>query len=143
MSIRIVIVDDHPAVRMGIRRFLKKIPDIEVVGEAGNGTMALELVDELKPDMLLLDVELPDIKGFEVAKRLHEKKSQTKILAISAYSDRQYILGMLTNGAAGYLVKDDVPDSIHQAIQSISRGTWGWLSPIASQMLHPSGPSTV
>ena len=141
MSIRIVIVDDHPAVRMGIRRFLNRSPDIEVIGEAGNGETALQLVEELKPDMLLLDVELPDIKGFEVAKRLHQKKSPTKILAISAYSDRQYILGMLTNGAAGYLVKDDVPESIHHAIQSIARGSWGWLSPIASQTVHPSGSS--
>lgn len=135
MSIRVIIADDHPLVRLGIRRFLKGYSDIEVIGEAENGKQALQLVENLKPDVLLLDIELPDIKGFEVARKLGLQETSTRILAVSAYSDKQYIQRMLVNGAAGYMVKDDVPGTIHRAIRYIASGKRGWLSPKANRTL--------
>jgi DNA-binding NarL/FixJ family response regulator len=136
MNIRVIVADDHSLVRLGIRRFLTRYPDIEVIGEAENGKQALQLVEKLKPDVLLLDIELPDIKGFEVARELELQGSSTRILAVSAYSDKQYILGMILNGAAGYMVKEDVPDTIYQAIRSIAKGERGWLSPKASKIIN-------
>jgi len=79
--IRVVLADDHPVVRAGIRNLLEKVVDIEVVGEASTGLEALNLVDNVRPDVLLLDMELPDIKGTEVAQRLQSSKSPVKILA--------------------------------------------------------------
>jgi len=139
MSIRVVIADDHPAVRQGVRRILAKYDDVEVIGEAETGEQAIHLVENLKPDVLLLDIELPDIKGFEVSRRLREADTSTRTLALSAYSSKNYIRGMLTFGAAGYLTKDEVPERIIQAVRSIASGQDGWLSPKAAAILGDTG----
>jgi DNA-binding NarL/FixJ family response regulator len=107
--IRIVVADDHLSVRAGIRRLLATASDIVIVGEAGDGAQALSLVETLLPDILLLDVEMPKLDGLHVAARLRERQSPVRVLALSAYNDRQYILGMLENGAVGYLTKDEAP----------------------------------
>ncbi len=108
-SIRVVIADDHPVMRDGIRNVLDKAIDIEVVGEAGDGVEALRLVGDLNPDVLLLDMELPGLKGVEVAQRLQASAAAVRILALSAYNDQEYIRGLLASGAAGYLLKEEIP----------------------------------
>ncbi len=125
---RVVLVDDHPIVRAGIRNLVEKAPDIEVVGEASNGAEALRLAQELTPDVLLLDMEMPGLKGVEVAQQLNQAGSPVRILALSAYDDSQYILGLLAAGAAGYLTKDEVPETIIEAVRGVSRGEQGWVS---------------
>jgi DNA-binding NarL/FixJ family response regulator len=119
---RVVLADDHPIVRASIRRLLEKAGDIEVVGEAGNGIETIRLVEELSPDVLLLDVEMPGMKGFEVARRLRAAGTTVRILALSAYDDKQYILAMLASGAAGYLTKEEAPQAIIHAIREAAEG---------------------
>jgi DNA-binding NarL/FixJ family response regulator len=128
MSIRVVLADDHPITRAGIKRFLDKAGDIDVVGEASNGEQALELVEKLSPDVLLLDMELPDLKGVTVAKRLKEAGLPVHILALSTYNNKQYIFGLLSIGAAGYLTKEEVPEMIVEAVRGVARGEQGWVS---------------
>lgn len=132
---RVVLADDHAVVRAGIRHLLKKAPDILVVGEAGNGAEALQLVEQLNPDVLLLDMEMPTVNGIEVAQRLQANGSLVRILVLSAYEDKHYILQLLENGASGYLTKDEVPEVIIEAVRGVSRGEKGWVSPrIAAKM---------
>jgi DNA-binding NarL/FixJ family response regulator len=134
-TIRVVLADDHAGVRGSIRRILESAADIEVVGEAVNGSEALRLVEELAPDVLLLDMEMPGLKGLDVARQLRAAASAVYILALSAYDDRQYIQGMLANGAAGYLTKDEAPLVLVQAMRSVSRGERGWISGRAASKL--------
>jgi len=134
--IRVVLADDHPVVRSGIRMLLEKVVDIEVVGEAANGNDVLRMVEEMKPDVLLLDMEMPDIKGPEVAQRLIASGSSVKILALSAYDDNVYIRELLELGAAGYLIKEEAPETIVDAVRGVAYGEKGWVSRrIAAQMV--------
>jgi DNA-binding NarL/FixJ family response regulator len=125
---RVVLADDHPMIRAGINRLLRKAQDIEVIGEARDGAEALQLVDDLKPDVLLLDVEMPVLKGVEVARRLQAAGSPVRILVLSAHSDRQYIAGMLACGVAGYLTKEEGLERIIEAIRHVAKGEQGWIS---------------
>lgn len=133
--IKVLMADDHPLARAGIRKFLEKEADILVVGEASSGDEALQMVEELAPDLLLLDMEMPGMKGLEVARTLKEKQSPTRVLALSTYDNKQFILGLLSSGAAGYLVKEEVPETIIEAVRGVARGEQGWVSRrIAAQM---------
>jgi DNA-binding NarL/FixJ family response regulator len=130
MSItQVVVADDSTIIREGIRRLLRKAPDIEVIGEASDGFEALSLVKEHRPDVLILDVEMPRLNGLEVAYQLREDGVNIRILVLSAYDDLQYIRQMLLNGAAGYLVKDEAPEQIVEAVRGIAKGQTGWVSP--------------
>jgi DNA-binding NarL/FixJ family response regulator len=127
-AVRVVLADDHPVTRQGIRNLLDKAIDIEVVGEASGGSEALNLARELAPDVLLLDMEMPDLKGVEVARQLQAAGSPVRILALSAHDDDEYIRGLLATGAAGYLMKEEVPDTIVEAVRGVARGEQGWVS---------------
>jgi DNA-binding NarL/FixJ family response regulator len=126
--IRVVLVDDHPVVRSGIRGMLDKAVDIEMVGEATGGNEALRLVDETNPDVLLLDMELPDIPGTQVAQRVQEFHPKVKILVLSAHDDSVYVRQLLEIGAAGYLMKDEAPEAIVEAVRGVAHGEQGWVS---------------
>ncbi|HJW89961.1 MAG: hypothetical protein A2Z16_04725 [Chloroflexi bacterium RBG_16_54_18] len=128
VKIRVVIADDHPVTRAGIRRFLEKQPDMQVVGEASDGEAALRLVEEHTPEVLLLDLEMPGLGGTEVARRLKSTGSPVRVLALSSYDNRQFILSLLASGAAGYLIKDEVPETIIEAVRGVARGEQGWVS---------------
>lgn len=102
-----------------------------VVGEGGNGAEAIELAVTRNPDILLLDIELPDQRGDAVMRHIHNVQPDMKVLAVSSYSDRDYILGMLENGAAGYITKDEAPVMLLDAIRSIINKGISWFSPRA------------
>jgi DNA-binding NarL/FixJ family response regulator len=127
-TIRVVLADDHPLMRRGICSMLNRTEDIEVVGEARNGYEALSMVHELDPDVLLLDMEMPGLPGMEVAKELEAAGSGVPILALSAHEDKQYILGILATGAAGYLTKEELPETIVRAVRGVAKGENGWVS---------------
>jgi DNA-binding NarL/FixJ family response regulator len=127
-KIRIMLADDHPVARAGVRKFLNKATDIEVIAEASDGNQALELAKKLAPDVLLLDIELPGLKGVEVARELQAMGSPIKILVLSTYDDKQFIFGLLGNGASGYLTKEEVPETIVDAVRGVARGEKGWVS---------------
>jgi len=129
--IRVLIVDDHSGVRRGIRNLLQSANDMIVVGEGGNGAEAIELATTRNPDILLLDIELPDQRGDAVMRHIHNVQPDMKVLAVSSYSDRDYILGMLENGAAGYITKDEAPMMLLDAIRSIINKGKSWFSPRA------------
>ena len=129
-KIQVVLAEDNATVRTGIRKLLKRAQNIEVIGEASNGMDAMQLVGAVKPDVLLLDVEMPVLDGIEVARLIKDRgPGKTRILVLSAYNDREYIQEMLLNGASGYLLKDEAPERIIEAIQGIAQGETGWVSP--------------
>lgn len=130
-QIRVLIVDDHSGVRRGIRNLLQAAKDMIVVGEGGNGAEAIELAATRNPDILLLDIELPDQRGDAVMRHIHKIQPEMKVLAVSSYSDRDYILGMLENGASGYITKDEAPLMLLEAIRSIIHKGKSWFSPRA------------
>ncbi|MCB0196120.1 MAG: response regulator transcription factor [Anaerolineae bacterium] len=127
-NIRVLLADDHPLAREGLRNLLNKAIEIEVVGEANNGTEALEMVDSLRPDVLVLDMEMPGLSGVEVAQHLKSNSSAVQVLALSAHNDKEYIMGLLANGAAGYLIKEEMVQTIVEAVRGVARGEQGWLS---------------
>lgn len=124
-TIRVVLVDDHPMIRRGIRRILEKSPNICVIGEAGTGVAGIHLVRQLKPDVLLLDIELPDMKGYEVARELRMRHSSVCILVLSACDDDYFINETLQIGANAYLSKGEKPEKIRQAVfQVYEKFSW-------------------
>lgn len=135
-KIRVLISDDHAIMRVGIKNILSRSEEIQVVGEASNGAEALELVDELSPDVLILDMEMPVMDGVEVARQMKMLQSPVRILVLSAYDDRQYIIEMLKLGVSGYLIKDEAPEVIADAVRGIARGEEGWISRKAALRLQ-------
>jgi two-component system, NarL family, response regulator LiaR len=126
--IRVILADDHPIVRSGVKKLLETAPDIHVVGEASNGEDALRLTHELKPDVLILDIQMKGMKGVDVARQLKNNRSAVKVLVLSAYKDKQYVTGLLESGVSGYLVKEEAMDTIVEAVQGVARGETGWFS---------------
>ena len=132
--IRVLLADDHPALRMGLRVLLEQSPEISVMAEAGSGPEALRQITALQPDVAILDCQLPGMTGAAVAAEARQRGARTRILALSAYQDEQYVQGMLSAGAVGYLLKEEAPGVIVSAVQAAARGQ-GWFSPaIAAQV---------
>lgn len=126
--IRVLLADDHPVVRDGIRTLLEKAEDIEIAGEAATGAEILDLAGKAAPDIVLLDMGLPDIEGTQVAHQIQQLYPNIKILALSAHDDTFYIKGVLESGAVGYLMKDEAPEMILEAVRGVARGEMGWVS---------------
>jgi DNA-binding NarL/FixJ family response regulator len=129
--IRVLIIDDHPVVREGLKNLLLTAKDMKIVAEGGSGKEAIDLVITKNPDILLLDMELPDQRGDIVMRHIHEMQPEMKVLAVSSYSDRDYIIGMMEHGAAGYITKDEAPTLLLDAIRNIIYQGEDWLSPRA------------
>jgi len=132
----ILIADDHGIIRDGIRALLSSDPDIEVVGTAANGRQAVELTMELKPDLIIMDVAMPELNGVEATRQLMKALPKLRILALSVHSDHRYVNEMLRAGAAGYLLKDSVFDELRFAISAIRRGQAYLSPPVAHFVLN-------
>jgi two-component system response regulator DegU len=136
MIITVVIVDDHPIVRAGMRAILSSEADINVVAEGSNGADALRLVDTLCPDVLALDVQLPDLNGLEVTRRLHAQGRKTAILILTVHNDQETVFGLLEAGAVGYVLKDEALETLVCAVRAAARGE-SWFSPsVASHVVR-------
>jgi two-component system nitrate/nitrite response regulator NarL len=125
-KIRVLLADDHPALRMGLRVLLDRAPDIEVVGEADDGNEALELIETLRPDVAVLDCQLPGIDGAAVAVAVGQRAPSVRVVALSAYDDDRYLAGMMAAGAVGYLLKNEAPGQIAAAVQAAMRDETLW-----------------
>jgi DNA-binding NarL/FixJ family response regulator len=134
--ITIVIVDDHPVVRAGMRTVLMAAADMAVVAEGASGREALRLVNELQPDVLVLDVNLPDLNGLDVTRRLRASDGPPAILILTVHDDTQTIMGVLEAGATGYLLKDEALETLVRAVRAVARGE-SWLSPtVANEVVR-------
>ena len=120
--IRVVLVDDQTLIRQGVRSLLALSDDIEVVGEASDGQEALEIVPKLKPDVLLLDLRMPNINGLEVLEALAEQDEQPPTLILTTFDDDELVLGGIRAGAKGYLLKDVALDDLLDAVRTLAAG---------------------
>ena len=119
---RVLIVDDHPVFRQGIRDVIETGPDIDVVGQAADGEVAMELAYDLMPDVILMDVNLPTINGLQVTRRIKSVMPETKIIVLTGYDDVEQVFHALRAGASAYCPKDVTPESLIQTIQAVKDG---------------------
>lgn len=122
MSIRILIADDHHVVRRGLVFFLRTQENIEIIGEAQNGQEAVEKAEELKPDLVLMDLVMPVMDGIEATKRIIQKQPKQKIMILTSFSDQNHVIPAIEAGASGYQLKDIEPDELVKAIRQLMQG---------------------
>lgn len=130
-KIRILLADDHAVVRQGFKMILGSQPDFEIVGEAGNGNEALAMAESLGPDVVVMDVAMPELNGIEATRRLATSSPRTRVLALSMHKDSVYVREILRAGARGYLLKDAIDRDLLEAVRAIARGE-GYISPAVS-----------
>jgi DNA-binding NarL/FixJ family response regulator len=146
--IRVLVADDHMIVRTGIRHVLESEPGFEVVGEAANGMEALSLTAELRPDVVVLDISMPDVSGLELAARLRSTGGGARVLILSMHNNAEYVLESVRAGAHGYLLKDTAATELRTAIRAVCQGESYFSPPVASRLSaavrgehdpHPAG----
>lgn len=135
-AIRLLIVDDHPVVRDGIRGMLAGEPDLDVVGEASDGTDALALVHTLRPDVVLMDLRMPRLGGAAAIRELEERGSTAKVLVLTTYDTDRDVVPALEAGATGYLLKDAPRDELVRAIRAAARGESVLAPSVASRLVR-------
>ena len=121
-NIRLMLVDDHQVIRTGLKSFLQTQPDFEVVAEASNGQEAITLALETRPDIIIMDISMPEMDGLEATRQLKEKWPQVTVLALTVHEDKFYFMKMLEAGASGYLTKHAASDELVQAIHTVAKG---------------------
>ena len=122
MTIRILLADDHKIVRDGLTSMLQAQPDMDVVAQADNGRSAVQMTDELRPDVVVMDVGMPDLNGIEATRQVTEAAPGVHVIALSMHSDRRFVEGMLSAGAAGYILKDSAFEELATAIRTVVDG---------------------
>lgn len=122
MPIRLLIADDHHVVRRGLVFFLRTQKELEIIGEAANGKEAVQLAEELKPDMILMDLVMPEMDGIEATKIIKMKQPDIKIMMLTSFSDQDHVIPALEAGASGYQLKDIEPDQLVNSIKKIMEG---------------------
>lgn len=121
MTVTIVIADDHKLMREGLSSLLGQQGDIIVVGQANNGREAVQLTERLGPDVVVMDVSMPDLNGIDATRQIISRKPRTKVIALSMHSDRQFVAEMFRAGASGYLLKDSAFDELASAIRAVAK----------------------
>ena len=147
-GIRILVVDDHPVVRKGIRSCLAKEKSLEIVGEAGDGREALRQARALQPDLVLMDIDMPQMNGLAVTELVHRELPQIKVLILSIHSHTDYVMRILKSGARGYVLKNAPLEQLVQAIETVQSGEPYFSADVArvalNQFMHgsavPEGP---
>lgn len=133
-AIRVVLCDDHAMIREGVRHVLSATPGFQVVGEAASGREAVEVAGRMQPDVVVLDISMPEGSGLEVLEDLRRRAPAARVLVLSVHDDTEYVLQSVRAGAAGYLRKDTTPDNLRQAVRAIAAGN-GWFSPEVARHL--------
>jgi len=134
MTIRVLIADDHDIVRSGLRMLLLAEQDIEIVGEAGSGREAVEMALDLRPDVVVMDVQMPDMNGIEATRAIKDQLDDCAVLALTIHEDEQYFFQMLNAGALGYVPKRAAPDDLVRAIRLVHQGHVFLYSSMASML---------
>ena len=142
MQMKILLADDHEIIRNGLRSLIEKEHGLEVIGEAENGRMAIHLARELKPDVVVMDIGMPDLNGIEATRQITTEVPGVKVLALSMHTDRRFVTGMLKAGASGYMLKDGAVEELIHAIRLVASNRI-YISPGISSVLvddlrHPS-----
>ena len=132
---RVLIADDHALMREGIIAFLKFYDDIEIVGEASNGLEAIERAEKLKPDVILMDVSMPELGGIEATLEIKNRMPDMKILILTQYSDKEYVSRLLKAGVSGYILKQAVGTDLISAIRAVAKGDSYLYSSIATNVI--------
>jgi DNA-binding NarL/FixJ family response regulator len=132
--IRILLADDHTVMRAGLKLLLERLPEFQVVGEAGDGRQAVAMAEQLAPDVVVLDIAMPNLNGIEAARQISEKLPRTAVVILSMHSDEGYVLRALKSGARAYLLKDSAEADLITAIKAVSDGK-AFFSPAISRML--------
>ena len=130
-----VLADDHPILRKGLRALLEGEDSCRVVGEASDGLTAIELIARLQPEVAIIDVQLPDLNGLEVARRAHDQAPQTKVIMLSMYPDEPYVLEALRHGAVGYVLKGATTTDLIQAVHAAVQGRRFLSTPLTERAL--------
>lgn len=128
MTIQVVLCDDHTILRDGLRNLLNSEDDLEVIGEAGDGKQAIELVERLQPDVVIMDINMPELSGVEAVERLIAKHPMLRILILTMFGQEEYLFRTMQAGACGYLLKDSPVSDVIQAIRTVMKG---------GSVLHP------
>jgi len=135
----LLIIDDHPLIVAGIQKMLASVEEIQIVWAAGSAAEAMKILKKARVDIILSDINLPDINGIDLCKKIKKEFPAIKVIGISTYCDRSYIARMIENGASGYLAKSADAEEILRAIRAAREGSI-YLSPSTEQLLHaPSG----
>lgn len=128
MSVKVLLVDDHTMMREGLRALFQGVPDLEIVGEAADGRAALDLVRTLAPDVVVMDIGMPELNGVEATRRIRAEHERVKVVALSTYVDKRYVHHMLEAGACGYVLKISAHEELIRAVRAASQGRT-YLSP--------------
>jgi len=128
LSIRLILVDDHKIMRDGLRSLFEKTPGVEVIAEAADGRTAVRLARELSPDVVIIDVVMPELNGIEATRKIKDESPSIKVVALSMYSDKRFVMEMLNAGASGYLLKDCAFEELVGAVKVILTDKY-YLSP--------------
>jgi DNA-binding NarL/FixJ family response regulator len=133
-KLRIILADDHALVRAGVRVLVENIPNVEVIGEAGNGNQALALIESTSPDIALLDMAMPELNGLAVTEAISSRFPEVKVIILSMHQSAEFVLHALRAGADGYIVKDGASSELAAAIEAVARGE-SYLSPAVSRLV--------
>jgi DNA-binding NarL/FixJ family response regulator len=134
VNVKILLADDHRIVRSGLRSLLEKEAGIEVIAEAANGRDTVRVAGQLSPDVVVMDITMPDLNGIEATRQVVEAAPRTKVIALSMHSDRMFVRGMLAAGASGYLLKDCAFEELVRAVRAVAAGQ-AYLSPSVVRVL--------
>jgi len=143
-KIEVLLADDHTLVRQGLKILLEREPGIEVVAEAGDGHQALELIEENRPQVAVLDISMPQMNGLEAARRIAKSVPQTKVVLLSMYKSQEYIREAVRAGVWGYILKENAAGELVEAIHKVARGEYHFAPPILEAIVESarSGPSS-
>jgi DNA-binding NarL/FixJ family response regulator len=133
--VRVLVVDDQTLFRSGLARLLAAQPGLQVVGEAGNGAEAMRLVQELEPDVVLMDIRMPEVDGIEATRRITRDRPSTRVLILTSFHTDAYVLEALRSGACGYVLKDSAVEAIASSIQAVMSSERVISGPIAQRMI--------